>query len=282
MQRHRSQRRSDPSDERRRPRERHRLCPKKVGALPVATDPSTFKQTNEIKTAIPLLEGLDLQDKDITADALLTQRAIAEFIRRRGAYYHFSVKGNRPALLADLERYFQARSSAQFTETSSGHGRIETRSIWVSEALNGYLDFPEVHQAFLIERQVLKKKTGALSQELAYGITSRPASEASPQRLLQINRGHWVIENRCHYLLDWNFDEDRGRIRSGYGPENVSRLRRLALSIIQSKPGRRVAETLRRLNRNIRAVFDYLLMTENARRPSRAPAAPPPTPSAPA
>jgi hypothetical protein len=81
-----------------------------------------------------------------------------------------------------------------------------------------------------------------------------------------------VIENRCHYLLDWNFDEDRGRIRSGHGPENVSRLRRLVLSIIQSKPARRVAETLRMLNRNIRLLFDYLLITDNARRPSRAPA----------
>lgn len=113
---------------------------------------------------------------------------------------------------------------------------------------------------------MVRKKTGECSTELAYGITSRPASEASPQRLLQINRGHWVIENRCHYLIDWNFDEDRGHIRTGYGPENVSRLRRFAVALIQSKPARRVAETLRRLNRNIRTVFDYLLMSENARR----------------
>ena len=49
----------------------------------------------------------------------------------------------------------------------------------VTEALNAYLDFPELAQAFLIERRVLKKKTGERSCELAYGITSRPASEAS-------------------------------------------------------------------------------------------------------
>ncbi|MDA8347942.1 MAG: hypothetical protein M0038_03900 [Pseudomonadota bacterium] len=121
-------------------------------------------------------------------------------------------------------------------------------------------------QAFLIERQVLIKKTGHLTRELAYGITSRPASEASPQHLLEINRGHWVIENRCHYVIDWNFDEDRSHIRSGHGPENVTRLRRFAVALIHSKPGRKVAETLRRLNRNIRSIFDYLLMSENARR----------------
>lgn len=238
--------------------------------MPVAGNPDILKQTNEIKTAIPLLEPLELAGKDISADALLTQRSIAEFIRARLGHYHFTVKANRPALLADLERYFQNRpAAAHFSVTSCGHGRIETRSIWVTEALNDYLDFPEVAQAFLIERRVLKKKTGEYCTELVYGITSRPASEASPERLLQINRGHWVIENCCHYPIDWNFDEDRSRIRTGYGPENVSRLRRFAVALIQAKPARRVAETLRRLNRNVRTVFDYLLMSENARRTRR-------------
>lgn len=215
-----------------------------------------------------------LKDKDITVDALLTQRDIARFVRRQLAHYHFTVKGNQPTLLADIQKYFQSRTDKPaYTATSSGHGRIETRSIWVSDALNDYLDFPEVGQVFLIERQVIEKKTGKTSCELAYGITSRPATEASPERLLAINRGHWAIENRCHYLLDWNYDEDRGRIRTAHGPENITRLRRFALALIQSKPARRVAETLRRLNRNVRTVFDYLLMSENSRRrPAAAPA----------
>ena len=42
------------------------------------------------------------------------------------------------------------------------------------------------------------------------------------------NRGHWSIENGCHYTIDRNFDEERSRIRTGHGPENVSRLRRFA------------------------------------------------------
>ena len=53
-----------------------------------------------------------------------------------------------------------------------------------------------------------------------------------------------------------------------HGPENISCLRRFAVGLIQSKPGRKVAETLRLLNRNIRLVFDWLLMTENFRRTS--------------
>jgi len=86
--------------------------------------------------------------------------------------------------------------------------------------------------------------------------TSRPSAQATAQRLLQINRGHWVIESSCHYIIDWNYDEDRSRIRSGYGLENISRLRRFAVGLIKSKPVRSVAQTMRQLNRNMRLIFD--------------------------
>jgi predicted transposase YbfD/YdcC len=39
------------------------------------------------------------------------------------------------------------------------------------------------------------------------------------KKILKIVRDHWSIENSCHYILDWNFDEDRCRIKTGYGPE---------------------------------------------------------------
>jgi predicted transposase YbfD/YdcC len=210
--------------------------------------------------------GLDLKDKDITWDALLTQREIARWVRSQGAHYHAAVKGNQPTLLKDLEEQFKSRSPVpDFKQTSKGHGRLEVRSIWSTEELNHYVNFPDVGQAFVIERQVTNLKTKVTTCELAYGITSRPASQASPRRLLEINRGHWRIENSCHYVLDWTFDEDRSRIRKGYGPENFTALRRFAIGLIQSK-GKEVAETIRLLNRRARMVLDYLLMTENSRR----------------
>ena len=81
--------------------------------------------------------------------------------------------------------------------------RIETRRIWCSTALNAYLDFPHVGQVFLIERESIEKKTGAHSREIALGITSRTPQEASPKRVLAVNRGHWSIES-VHYIIDWN------------------------------------------------------------------------------
>jgi hypothetical protein len=61
---------------------------KKVGALPVEGD-EKVKRTNEIKMAIPLLDAIDIQDKDLTADALLTQRKLADYlVKERKAHYH--------------------------------------------------------------------------------------------------------------------------------------------------------------------------------------------------
>jgi predicted transposase YbfD/YdcC len=243
------------------------LYPKKVAALPVADPSAELKQTNEIAMAIPLLDSLDLKDKDITADALHTQRKFAEYlVVKRQAHYHFTVKANQASLLEDIALFFQDRKQPDFVmHDPPDHGRIETRNIWTTTVLNGYLNFPHVGQAFAIERIAIDKKTGKPSRDIAYGITSRSKQQADARRLLEINRGHWTIENSCHYILDWNYDEDRCRIRTGHGPENITRLRRFAIGVIKSKGVRSVAQKMRQLNKSTRLVFDYLRMTNNSR-----------------
>jgi len=88
--------------------------------------------------AIPLLEAIDIAGKDITADALLTQRKFAEYlVEKRQAHYYFTVKGNQPGLLEDLQLYFRERGQPHFAEhTPPDHGRLETRKIWTTTELN--------------------------------------------------------------------------------------------------------------------------------------------------
>ena len=223
------------------------------------------KRTNEIKMAVPSLDAIDIQGKDITADALLTQRTFAKYIvERRNAHYHFTVKGNQPTILESLKRYFEDRQEPDFQHVDYGHGRIETRKIWTTTELNEYINFPHLQQAYAIERDVFHKKTGKFKKDVAYCITSRAPEEADAKRLLTIRRGHWSIENGCHNILDWTYDEDRSRISKGYGPENMTRLRRFSISLVKSKGAKCVAEKLRQLNRNTRMVFDYLKMTRNS------------------
>ena len=122
---------------------------------------TSSKGTNEIKVAVPLLDAIEIQGKDITADALLTQRKFAAYlVEDRQAHYHFTVKGNQPHLLQDLALYFEQRQEPDFVlGPSLEHGRIETRKIWTTCALNDYLDFPHLGQAFVVERERIEKKT---------------------------------------------------------------------------------------------------------------------------
>jgi len=143
------------------------------------------------------------------------------------------------------------------------HGRLESRTIWTTTRLNDYLNFPYVGQAFDIERYVIEKKTGKVSIETVYGLTDHTPQSADAARLLALNRGHWGVEAH-HYILDWNWDEDRCTVRTGNGPENTTRLRRFATGLIKSKSRDSVAATIAKLARNVRRVFDYLRMTGNS------------------
>ena len=95
--------------------------------------------------AVPLLDAIEIQGKDITADALLTQRKFAAYlVEDRQAHYHFTAKGHQPHLLQDLALYFEQRPEPDFVlGPSLEHGRIETRKIWTTCALNDYLRMSE-------------------------------------------------------------------------------------------------------------------------------------------
>jgi predicted transposase YbfD/YdcC len=195
------------------------LHPKKVGTVPVGKGSDEQKQTNEIKIAAPFLSCVDIEN--ITADALHTQKKFAEHIvHERNAHYFLIAKNNQPTLLSDIELYFQnIDAEAESVDVTCGdHGRIETR-IWTTTELNEYLNFFHVAQAFMIEREFISKKTNKVSGEIVYGITNIKPQEASAQKIQEVIRGHWTIENSCHYILDWNYDEDRCRIRTGYGQQ---------------------------------------------------------------
>ena len=198
------------------------------------------KRTNEIGTAIPLLETVpDIAGRTVTADALFTQRTLATYLLGRGADYLFTVKGNQKTLLSDIRLPLDediASRAPDFEDQSPkpGHGRREKRSIRVSGELNDYLDFSDVNQIFAVRRETVEVKSGRRRCETAYGVTGLPPDAASPECLLALNRGHWTIE-ATHHILDWSFDEDRSRIRAGHGPENMSLLRRFAIGVIKGR-----------------------------------------------
>lgn len=110
------------------------------------------------------------------------------------------------------------------------HGRLEIRKIAVSAEVVPHLEWPAASQVARIERT--REIDGKISKETAYIVTSLTAAEASPERLLELTRTHWAIENRLHYVRDVSFNEDRCRVRSG--ARALAAIRNLVLYLIRS------------------------------------------------
>jgi len=135
---------------------------------------------------------------------------------------------------------------------------LETRRIQASTLLNGYVDFPYCGQVFRLERERIFSKTGEVERETVYGITSLTPDKADPARLLSLNRGHWSIENRSHYVRDMAYDEDRQQIRKKNGPWVMATLRNFAISLLRLAGFQKIASALRTCARSTRMALRLL------------------------
>jgi hypothetical protein len=80
---------------------------------------------------------------------------------------------------------------------------------------------------------VVNLKTGHSRTESVYCLTDLDPVSAPPDRVLALNRGHWCIENRLHWVRDVTFDEDRCQVRKGHGPQVLASLRNLVISLLR-------------------------------------------------
>jgi len=111
--------------------------------------------------------------------------------------------------------------------------------------LIGYSDFPHLAQVFLVHRYTTDLQGKNPRSESAHGVTSLSPEEASPARLLELNRNQWSIENKVHWVRDVTFDEDRSRVRKQSGPQVMATLRNLAISLLRMAGVINIAQGLR-------------------------------------
>ena len=199
----------------------------------------TEAKSNEI-TAIPeLIESIDIKGATLTIDAMGCQKEIAEKIIEREADYVLMVKENQLNLHDEIENFFQQAMDIDFQEVEyhsfiseeKGHGRKERREIYVSSEIDW---LPQKEEWSGLRSIVLLKSFrtagGATSEESKYYITSLlPEAE----RLGKTIRSHWAIENKVHWVLDVDFQEDLSQVSTGHAAENFSILRRLSLNVLR-------------------------------------------------
>ena len=80
-----------------------------------------------------------------------------------------------------------------------------------------------------------RDKDGNERGDVRFFIVSR---YLSGERFAQAVRGHWGIENSLHWVLDVTFDEDQSRVRERSLADNLSWLRRFAISLLKQHPSK--------------------------------------------
>ena len=218
-------------------------------------------KTNEITRFRPLLEGMDLSDTVVTADALHTQREHADWlITHKHAAYLLIVKANQPALRQRLATLPWRQIPVADTTCDRGHGRAEIRRLQVTTIAG--LDFPHAVQALRITRRVRCLRSRRWRAVTVYAVTSLTATQASPARLADWIRGHWGIEV-LHHLRDVTFAEDASQVRTGAAPHTMASLRNLAIGILRARGRRDIAAALRYNARDATRLLPLLGITRS-------------------
>lgn len=200
--------------------------------------------SNEISAIPHLLRLLDLKGCIVTIDAIGCQKGIAQQIVDQEADYLLAVKGNQENLLADLELLFRlaernnyAKVECTYARTvNKEHGRIEVRHCWAIgdpeslQFLQEYQAWPKLRTVLRIDSERHIGQT--VARHTRYYISSLPNDA---ERLLQVKRSHWAIENGLHWVLDVAFREDDSRVRKGHGPRNLALFRHMAVNLLKQE-----------------------------------------------
>ena len=200
------------------------------------------EKSNEI-TAIPeLLRLVDIKGAIITIDAMGTQKAIASQIIESKADYVLALKGNQETLHQAVIDYTNEQLDGDMEDArehvtiEEGHGRKETRTylqLPAPKSLPGFTLWKGLMTIGVVTSCCLRD--GKEMIEVRYYISSLAMDV---KRFARAVRGHWGIENTCHWVLDMTYRADESRIRDKALRENFAWINRFSLSLLKQHPGR--------------------------------------------
>ena len=201
------------------------------------------EKTNEIPVAQKALEKMDLKDCIITFDALHMQKETVRVIRERKGDYVGGLKGNQAGLLEEAAPYFNEDDlllfykdkGDYFESKEKAHNRIETRQYYLVRPTKRKIvkEWQGLKAFICCIKTIENISTSKTTTEIRYYAASVDDIELCVEAI----RGHWGVENKLHWHLDYSMYEDDNTTMDKKAFNNLSLINKLVLSLCKlAKP----------------------------------------------
>jgi Transposase len=195
-------------------------------------------KTNEIPVAQEVLKTLQLKDCIVSFDALHTQKDTIDVITEQKGDYIGALKCNQGNLYSIAEELFTTEVKAKiksddinyFESSEKAHSQVEIRRFYIHKAkqkYDGKQSWKKLRNFICYEKYICDITTGKEKTEVRYYITSLSDVELCAESI----RGHWSVENKLHWHLDYSFAEDDNTTMDKNAFNNFSILNKMALSL---------------------------------------------------
>lgn len=197
------------------------------------------EKTNEIPAAQELLSLMDLRGTIVTADAMNCQKDTVSAIVSGKGDYVLALKGNQPLFYEEVRSYFEDSVLKKLKEKEGcykktvepEHGGIAVREYYITEDTGWYSERKkwEKLKSFGMVHKSLKKADGTKEEENRYYICS---IEEDADEFERASRGHWGVEVKLHWHLDFTFCDDKNTSMRKAGAKNLQIMKKIALAIL--------------------------------------------------
>jgi len=225
----------------------------------IATVPIDSK-TNEIPTIENLIKGMNLKGVIATWDALNSQIKNVKAVVGAGGDYVIPIKANQGNFYNDLILYFDDKRcdeikagnshSEYLTYNEKSHGAIIKYECFQTSDINWYdnlSDWEKVNSFGLVKKTITRKELVKSTRKNAKNkdkkiekevttIECRYYISSKTVNIKEFNlatRGHWNVENKVHWHLDFTFCQDKNSTTNKKALLNLEIIHKFILAILE-------------------------------------------------
>lgn len=233
------------------------------------------EKTNEIPTIEKLMQGLNLKGILVTWDALNTQTKNVKAVIEAGGNYIVPIKGNQGTFYQDLIDYFDEEKceqiiagnskSAYKTYVEKSHGGIIKYELFETSDIKWYSkinDWEKVKSFGLVKKTITKKmlvkndKKNAKNKMIEKEVTSVEKRYYISSKYVDIEefdratRGHWNVENKLHWHMDFTFEQDKNKTINKKALLNLEIIHKFVLACLE-KTKQRYQKSLKLIRKHL-------------------------------